>query len=132
MGSILELVAVAGAVLAFVFALFMAWGLSELGGAGRLVMSLFAVLLLVATAATIVVVIGGAQDWELAVAAAPPVLAVLPQLTDADVLWGNFAPKHRRGRSLQRVGPWRCSRCRWSRQGLRRSCEACDAEARER
>jgi high-affinity Fe2+/Pb2+ permease len=39
MGSILELVAVAGAVLAFVFALFMAWGLSELGGAGRLVMA---------------------------------------------------------------------------------------------
>jgi hypothetical protein len=105
MRSILELIAVAGAVLAFLFALLMAWGLSELGGAGRPVMSLFAALLLVAAAATLVVVIGGAHDWELAVAAAPPLLAVLLQLTDPSVLWGNFAPEHRRGRALQRVAP---------------------------
>ena len=101
----LDLLAIAAAVVNILFALLLTWGLDEEAQGGQRWKSPLALAFLVTTAATLYavnrVLDDGSSGW-LAITAGPPLTMLVLLAGDRDALWGNFPPSAP-ARVLQRI-----------------------------
>lgn len=106
LSGVLDVLALAAAVLAGLLALLMTVGLDQEGHSGRPWKSWFGLVLLVSTGASAFAVVrllgDGGSGW-LAVTALPPLAMLVLLVLDRHALWGNFPPSAPM-RWLQRAG----------------------------